>query len=99
MEKELAQSDLPIQRKIPKTTRKHCFSEKSDILIIDIIMNWIIENICCCLSVQESVHFFTYFSKLEISGMNVHFGDVKFEGWLYEKMLKGPNIDIINQDF
>ena len=28
MEKELAQSDLPVQRKIPKTTRKHIFSEK-----------------------------------------------------------------------
>ena len=27
-EKKLAQSDIPVMRKIPKTTRKHCFSEK-----------------------------------------------------------------------
>ena len=29
MKKELAQSDIPVMRKIPKTTRKYSFSEKS----------------------------------------------------------------------
>ena len=28
MKKELAQSDIPVMRKIPKTTRKHCFFRK-----------------------------------------------------------------------
>ena len=34
MKKELAQSDLPVQRKIPKTTQKYCFSEKCNFWVV-----------------------------------------------------------------